>query len=420
MTENTTVPTVTEVPRAPSLLSGAPTQELVDCEHAARSSLPHAVSCGLGLYGGSPHLAICRTCQWREPRGNRCAPVTEQAASEHVGDEPPGEAYDTSHPAPTVSGTERLLLRCHLSPGDILMLTAAVRDLHRAFPGRYITAVETSAPELWENNPLIWTHGRAQRTWREIEMQYPLIHQSNQRPVHFLQGYADFLGSELGVPIPITAFRGDIYLTTAEKEWMNQVHERFNYSGRFWILIAGGKHDITAKWWPPAYFQQVVDHFMGRIQFVQCGQADHWHPPLRGVFNLVGQTSIRQFIRLMFHADGVVCPVTFAMHLAAAVPTKDSRSRPCVVIAGGREPPHWEAYPAHQFLHTVGCLPCCATGGCWRGRCQKVGDGDLNDTQNLCERPVQLDPILRIPQCMVMIQPQDVIRAIEKTLSYAT
>lgn len=43
------------------------------------------------------------------------------------------------------------------------------------------------------------------------------------------------------------------------------------------------------------------------------------------------------------------------------------------------EPPHWEAYPHHQFLHTVGALPCCGDGGCWKSRCQLVHDGDAKD-----------------------------------------
>jgi ADP-heptose:LPS heptosyltransferase len=254
--------------------------------------------------------------------------------------------------------------------------------------------------------------------WRRIDVHYPLINHSNQRPVHFLQGYADFLAEQLDVRIPITEFRADVHLRDEEKAWLNQVHERFGYAGRFWIMMAGGKHDFTAKWWPPEYYQRVVDHFMGRIQFVQCGQNGHWHPPLRGTFSLVGQTSVRQFVRLTYHADGVVCPVTFAMHLAAAVPTRTARLRPCVVIAGGREPPHWEAYPGHQFLHTMGCLPCCATGGCWRSRCQPVGDGDRKDYENMCERPVQVTPDLRVPQCMVMVRPTDVIAAIERALGF--
>ena len=103
------------------------------------------------------------------------------------------------------------------------------------------------------------------------------------------------------------------------------------------------------------------------------------------------------------------------MHLAAAVETRVGRKgvRPCVVVAGGREPPHWEAYPTHQFISTVGALSCCAAGGCWRSRCQLVGDGDPKDSHNVCERPVDVHEDLRIPKCMDIITPEDVIRRIE-------
>ena len=182
----------------------------------------------------------------------------------------------------------------------------------------------------------------------------------------------------------------------------------------FWMIVAGGKYDFTAKWWNPASYQKVVDHFQGRIQFIQCGEAGHWHPPLTGVINLVGKTDTRQFVRLMHHADGVVCPVTFAMHLAAAVETRPGhpKHRPCVVIAGGREPTQWEAYPNHQYLSTTGMLSC-SDGGCWKSRCQLVGDGDPKDQHDVCEQPVQLTPELRIPKCLDMITAEDVIRKIE-------
>jgi len=64
------------------------------------------------------------------------------------------------------------------------------------------------------------------------------------------------------------------------------------------------------------------------------------------------------------------------MHLASAVESKISKkhNRACVVIAGGREPVHWEAYPTHQFIHTIGALSCCQNGGCWRSRTIPLGD----------------------------------------------
>ena len=103
------------------------------------------------------------------------------------------------------------------------------------------------------------------------------------------------------------------------------------------------------------------------------------------------------------------------MHLAAAVETRAGRkgARPCVVVAGGREPVHWEAYPTHQFISTGGALPCCAEGGCWKSRCQLVGDGDPKDSHNVCRMPVHVREDLRIAKCMEMISPEDVIRRIE-------
>jgi hypothetical protein len=103
------------------------------------------------------------------------------------------------------------------------------------------------------------------------------------------------------------------------------------------------------------------------------------------------------------------------MHAAAAIPMKREvpKNRPCVVIAGGREPTQWEAYPHHRYLSTCGALPCCDNGGCWVSRCQEIGDGDEKDKKNLCSKPVQLTPKLRIPKCMYMIKPKHVIDAIE-------
>ncbi|MEM9257685.1 MAG: glycosyltransferase family 9 protein [Pseudomonadota bacterium] len=217
-------------------------------------------------------------------------------------------------------------------------------------------------------------------------------------------------------------------MTPEEESLDTPIVEGFDAREPYWVFIAGGKYDFTAKWWVPEYAQAVVDHFKGKttldspssghttgkVRFVQCGAKDHWHPELRGVENLIGKTSLRELIRLVYHARGVVCPVTFAMHLAAAVPSKTGMLRPCVVLSGGREPVHWVAYPGHECLNTIGQLPCCATFGCWRSRCQLVDDGDDKDRNNLCERPVQVTPDLRIAECMHMITPDRVIHAVER------
>lgn len=219
----------------------------------------------------------------------------------------------------------------------------------------------------------------------------------------------------LGVPIRTTLFKGDIHISAKEKSWYSQVHEITGEDSRFWIIVAGGKNDYTIKWWSHERWQEVVDHFRDRVTFVQVGEADHYHPALNGVIDLRGKTDLRQLVRLVYHADGVVCPVTSLMHLAAAIEYKRNRNafRPCVVVAGGREPNHWEAYPGHQFLHTIGMLPCCSLGGCWRARTLPLGDGDEKD------RPRALCQMVTgsLPKCMDMIRSADVIHAIEQYLN---
>lgn len=307
----------------------------------------------------------------------------------------------------------RLILKSFQSPGDVLMLTAAVRDLHAAAPGRLITDVRTSCPALWENSPHLTPLREGEAGVEVLDMHYPLVHRSNQTPHHFLHGYAQYLEERLGLRVPVTRFKGDIHLSAEEKQ--SPPPGDGKVPERYWLLVAGGKNDFTAKWWDTARFQKVVDHFKGKVAFVQVGEGGHWHPPLEGVIDLVGRTTTRELVRLVYRADGVLCPVTFAMHLAAAVEVPPGRPplRPCVVVAGGREPAHWEAYPGHQFISTVGALACCAEGGCWKSRCQTVGDGDPKDTRDVCEQPVQVSPSLRIGRCMDLIGAEEVVRRID-------
>lgn len=305
----------------------------------------------------------------------------------------------------------KLILRNFQSPGDIVTLTAAVRDLHRCYPGRFVTDVRTSAPALWEHNPYLTALDEGDRDVEIIDCEYPLIHRSNETPHHFLDGFVMFLNERLGLRIFVTEFKGDVHISDDEKQWFAAVEAKRGQSSPFWLLTSGGKHDYTIKWWDPHRYQEVVDHFRGRIQFVQVGEGHHHHPPLRGVVDLRGRTTLRQLVRLMYHAQGALSAVSLLMHLAAAVETKAGmpRTRPCIVVAGGREPPHWSQYPQQQFIHTVGALRCCENGGCWKSRTLPLGDGDEKDRpEHLC-----VDVVGRLPRCMHMISASDVIRRIE-------
>ena len=309
---------------------------------------------------------------------------------------------------------QKLILRCHQSPGDIVMMTAAIRDLHRKYRGEYMTDVRTPCPQLWDGNHKIEYIVDGDPEARVIEMQYPLIHGCNSRPWHFIHGFRMFLEVQLNRGIPQGPFQGDITLQKEEREWMGQVEEIEGSGVRYWIINAGGKFDFTAKWWEHARWQSVVDHFRGRILFVQVGENGHNHKPLNGVVDLRGKTDLRQLVRLVHHADGVACGVTLLMHLAAAVEVKNGAKplRPCVVVAGGREPAHWEAYPGHRFLDTVGRLDCCASGGCWKSRVVALNDDSELD-KSLCQKPVESASGQTIPRCLDMIEPRHVIESIE-------
>jgi ADP-heptose:LPS heptosyltransferase len=305
----------------------------------------------------------------------------------------------------------KLILKNHFSPGDVVMLTAAVRDLHLNYPGRFLTDVRTACPDIWDHNPYITKIRDDDPEAKVVNCDCKLINQSNRAPVHYVQAFVDSLNRALRLNIQSKAFKGDIHLSSREKSWHSQVHEVTGGDIPYWIIVSGGKFDATTKWWDPKRFQEVVDHFAGRIQFVQVGEWGHWHPRLEGVIDLRGQTTLRELIRLVYHAQGVLCGVTGLMHLAAAIESKPGYPphRACVVIAGAREPVNWEAYPHHQYIHRNGALSCSLSGGCWKDRVHPLGDGDPRDKSgHLC-----LQPVGKLPRCQAMIAPHEVIGRIE-------
>jgi ADP-heptose:LPS heptosyltransferase len=297
-------------------------------------------------------------------------------------------------------------LRNHLSPGDVLVMSAAIESLHQTYPGKYLTDVDTSANAIYESNPHVVRLDRSDPAARTIQMHYPLIHESDLRAVHFLQGYIEFLGKELGVPLKATVNRPALYLSDQEKSWVNQVQEITRKPTRFWLVNAGTKSDFTAKAWGHHNYQEVVDRLRGRIQFVQVGEAGHRHRALDGVIDLIGKTDTRQFIRLCWHAQGGLGPSTFLQHICAAF------NKPYVCLLGGREPLPWVHYPTQTTLSTLGTLSCCKDKACWRSRVVALGDGDSKDRPDqLCEQPVFGEE--PIPRCLALISPQRVVEAIE-------
>jgi len=302
---------------------------------------------------------------------------------------------------------QKLLLINRLSPGDILVMTNAIRDLHLAHPNKFITDVRTPCPDIFENNPYITKLTYDENKYNEIntwfgsnigktkmlgdimcvDMQYPLIHQSGARGAHFAEGHREFLEETLKIKIPQTKIRPELYLSDVEKVGLIRIPN--NIKGKYWVINAGSKGDYTLKQYP--YYQEVVNFLKNKITFVQIGVKSHIHKPLDNVIDMVGKTNNRELFSLIYHAEGVISCVAFPMHIAAAF------KKPCVVVAGAREGTRWELYPNHRFIYVNGCLPCADYDGCWRSKIE-----DCNYKKN------------GIPLCMSLIKPEEVAREVER------
>ena len=117
---------------------------------------------------------------------------------------------------------QKIILRHFRSPGDLVMLTAAVRDLHQCHPGRFITDVRSSCPALWENNPYLEPLEEKDPSVKVLDCEYPLINRCNDAPYHCLHGFIEFLNDQLGLQIKPTRFHGDIHLSKMERKWCSQ------------------------------------------------------------------------------------------------------------------------------------------------------------------------------------------------------
>ena len=290
------------------------------------------------------------------------------------------------------------------------MLTATVRDLKKSHPEIEVN-IDTSAMDLWKNNPYLNRSISEKNADKLVEMHYPLINSSTEGQLHFIHGFRMYIEEQLGIKIQPGKFCIDIHLSEQEKN--DPYITNIVGDDPFWIVDAGYKPDFTCKMWEFDRFQQVVDRTSDRIRWVQIGAKEHNHKSLNNVINLIGKTTHRQLISLMYRCSGVLTPVSYPMHLAT-MQWKDhpDEKRPCVVIAGSREPSVWEAYTCHQYIHNCGALKCSRKGACWKSRIEKLNDKSEQNT-SLCLNPVMTASGQKIPKCLDMISVNEVIRRID-------
>jgi ADP-heptose:LPS heptosyltransferase len=287
---------------------------------------------------------------------------------------------------------KKLILSNPLAPGDVLVSTCAVRDLHKAYPGEYLTdiRVPTGCEQIFENSPYITKLDDKEA--EKIKLEYPDIHNSGWSGRPFVTAHTMFLSEKIGRPIKHTSLRPDIFLSQDERLWPSPILKEHGYTGKYWIINAGVKNDYTLKYYHR--YQEVVDLLKDKIQFVQVGQLEHNHPQLDGVLDIRGRTDLRELFRLSYFAEGAICGVSLQMVVMAAL------SKPCVVVAGGREPIRWQLTPDHRFLNTNGTMPCNAYDGCWKSK------------KSDCLDLISVDGEERA-HCMELIRPEDIVRAVE-------
>lgn len=310
----------------------------------------------------------------------------------------------------------RVILIHKRAPGDTAVLTALPRDIHAAYPGQFEIGVDTNCMSIWDNNPYVMPVKKleAKGPVERLKLTYGKgIRDQNFETIHFLAYFHKDFEVQARVRVPLSLPHPDLHLSHEEKS-VSPV------KNRYWAFLSGGKSDFTAKVWSAAYWQETIDQLNALgIPCVQIGGTDrgHWHPEVKNVLNLVGKTSLRDMLRVIYHADGIICGVTGAMHFAAGL------QKPCVVLAGGREAWWWEAYVRentglggadvaaklinpHRYLHTIGLLDCCQRHGCWKNKVIKT-----QDDASACKYPI-IKPGQSIPKCLDMITPNHVVEAV--------
>lgn len=317
------------------------------------------------------------------------------------------------------------------SPGDGVALVFAIRSLHETHPGKFITDLRCPYGQLVEGDPCITPLDENDPSVEVIQATYETIHESNQKPHHFIMSFLKDMETAVGVNIKPTNFSGFLHINEQEKYWYSAVYQELNKDVPYWIIDAGYKNDYSAKQWEFERYQAIVDA-CPEVTFVQIGHRDeqgwHVHPELKGdnLIDMVGKTDLRQLMRLVYNSFGVITPVSMPMMMAYAVPPHPRfrrNSRACIVIAGGREANHWQMGPNHQYLHACGMLDCCDMGGCWKSRMEPLDfkpmlkhevEAEAAKNASLCLRPVVTESGQKIARCMDMIKAEDVIKIVKQ------
>jgi hypothetical protein len=248
--------------------------------------------------------------------------------------------------------------------GDDLLLTSVFHELRRR--GRRNFWVRTTRPELYLHNddvpvvvpPLERFDLLVKRVGTSVvypwyTSYHPAFDRDDPTPEQHL---ISIMCQKAGITGTVT-LRPYLHLTDEETQLGVRAPRQVA------IMSSGldAKHAMRNKNWSLEKYQGVVTALRDRYDFVQIGSRND--PPLDGVLDLRGKTSLRETAAVLHGSKAFVGQVGFLMHLARAV---DCRA---VIVYGGRETPAQSGYRCNENLYSaVHCSPCWRLNTCPYGR----------------------------------------------------
>jgi ADP-heptose:LPS heptosyltransferase len=210
--------------------------------------------------------------------------------------------------------------------GDIVVLSAAIRDLHDSFPEAEI-CVQVSHPDVFYNNPYA----------KVIEGKGSYCHASycsndSRDGSAFCHAFHKSIESHYGIQIKRCEPRPWLFPSASPRNMKLLEIEK-----PYIVIDAGYKTDMNAKHWGHANYQHLVD-ICSEYRFVQVGRSIDRHKPLDNVIDLLDKSDAHDLIWLIYNAEAVVTPVSAPLNIAGAF------GKTCFCLAGGREYFSWYPY----------------------------------------------------------------------------
>lgn len=263
--------------------------------------------------------------------------------------------------------------------GDYTTLTALLNTACRKYPDMSFTirARNKSYLDIFMNNPNI---SEDSQDAIEVHVEY---NEGNREPErrgdHGTFVHAYVRAGLLGVERAIGCIGYDVlWRDTAEFFLTEEEKHKYDYLGDYMIINAGFQNKYATKGYP--HYQDIVN-LRPDIKFVQMGGTgpDDVHITLHNVIDMIGRTSVRDLICLIYSSKGLVSPPSGCVNIASAFPHV-----PVHCIIGGRELPILTGYPNVRHYQSTVCEGYGINRGCMLRRCSNTDGGFSRCMADVC------------------------------------